>query len=154
MRIRLAHPQDCEALTLIAHEAKRHWGYSQELIDRWEADLTITAERIVEWYTAVCDVDERVVGFVAVSFDREDAALEHLWVLPERMGGGIGRMLMEHAVDVARHRGAKRLQIDSESNAEGFYLRMGARRTGAVPAPLDDDPYRVRPQLEVFLSAS
>jgi hypothetical protein len=46
------------------------------------------------------------------------------------MGQGIGRSLFLHAVDRAKHLGFKKLEIESDPNAEGFYLRMGARRVG------------------------
>lgn len=56
--------------------------------------------------------------------------LDHLWVLPERIGSGIGRSLFEHAVHRASALGAEVLEIESDPNAEGFYRRMGAERIG------------------------
>jgi predicted N-acetyltransferase YhbS len=48
------------------------------------------------------------------------------------MGRGIGRALFLHAVNKARELGARTLYIESDPNAEGFYLRMGANRVGVV----------------------
>lgn len=56
--------------------------------------------------------------------------LDHLWVSPENIGSGIGRSLFEHAVYRAAILGAEALEIESDPNAEGFYQRMGAERTG------------------------
>jgi GNAT superfamily N-acetyltransferase len=50
------------------------------------------------------------------------------------MGTGAGRRLFRHAVQTARTNGGKRLRIESDPNAEGFYLAMGARPAGRVPA--------------------
>ncbi len=61
-------------------------------------------------------------------------ALEHLWVLPARMGSGIGRTLVRHLLTLVRARGGHGLRIASDPNAEAFYLRFGARRVGEVPS--------------------
>ena len=39
------------------------------------------------------------------------------------------------------------LHIDADPHAERFYLACGALRVGAVPAPLEGEPQRVRPQM-------
>jgi hypothetical protein len=44
--------------------------------------------------------------------------------------------------------------IDSDPNAEPFYLACGAERTGAIPAPIAGQPARVRPQLVVRIRAT
>jgi hypothetical protein len=38
--------------------------------------------------------------------------------------------LFEHAMREAARRGASAVAIEADPNAEGFYLRMGARRIG------------------------
>ena len=40
--IRRAQPHEAAALTDIAHRAKRHWGYAEELITLWRDALTVT----------------------------------------------------------------------------------------------------------------
>ena len=66
------------------------------------------------------------------------------------MGRGLGRELFHHAVETAGGVGARRLEIDSDPHAEEFYLRMGARRIGQVPADVEG-VRRVLPRLEVRL---
>ena len=46
MDIRAALPTDALRLTAIAHAAKRSWGYSDELMALWDADLTVTPQFI------------------------------------------------------------------------------------------------------------
>jgi GNAT superfamily N-acetyltransferase len=60
--------------------------------------------------------------------------LEHCWVLPERIGHGIGTRLLAHAVATSRAAGAATLRIASDPFAEGFYRRMGGRPAGTVPS--------------------
>ncbi len=64
-------------------------------------------------------------------------SLEHLWILPERIGQGIGRALFQHAVERAAARGATSLTIEADPHAEPFYLHMGATRVGAVTSEVD-----------------
>ena len=45
--------------------------------------------------------------------------------------------------------GRTSLAIDSDPNAEPFYLACGALRFGSVPASLRDQPDRFRPQLRL-----
>ncbi len=69
-------------------------------------------------------------GFYALVERGSKVELEHLWVLPEHIGTGIGRALFDHAVRKAAALGATILSIEADPNAEGFYRRMGARRVG------------------------
>jgi GNAT superfamily N-acetyltransferase len=132
-----ARRDDAEALTRVSFAAKRHWGYPESWIERWQESLTITPDFIHhnEVYAAV--VEEGVIGFYALSGEGSEMELEHLWVLPEFIGTGVGRALFDHAVRRAAASGAEVLGIESDPNAEGFYLRMGARRVGEVSYPMD-----------------
>jgi GNAT superfamily N-acetyltransferase len=56
--------------------------------------------------------------------------LEDLWVDPVAIGSGVGRRLFDHAVVTAAGLGLTSLLIESDPNAEGFYLAMGAERIG------------------------
>jgi hypothetical protein len=47
------------------------------------------------------------------------------------MGQGIGRSLFDHAALRGQELGFREIEIESDPNAEGFYLRMGARRIGS-----------------------
>jgi GNAT superfamily N-acetyltransferase len=132
--IRRAVADDAAALTAIAHAAKRHWKYPEAWIALWQRDLTVSPE-FIERYPVHAAVEADVlVGFYALTFAGADCELEHLWVVPSRMGTGIGRILFEHAVERCRAIGAGRLWISADPNAEAFYRRLGARRVGDVPS--------------------
>jgi GNAT superfamily N-acetyltransferase len=132
--IRRAVAADAAALTALAHAAKRHWRYPEEWIALWRRDLTFTPE-FIERHPVHCAVEaDVIVGVYALLFAGADCELEHFWVMPARMGAGVGRALFEHAVERCRAIGARRLWINADPNAEGFYERMGARRVGEVPS--------------------
>ena len=130
MRITRAQPADAALLTDIAFVAKRRWGYPESWIERWRAALTISPTSIANDETYAATIEERIVGFFALHNNEDKLELSHLWVLPEMMGRGIGRSLFAHAVERAIDLGFRQLTIESDPNAEGFYLRMGARRIG------------------------
>jgi GNAT superfamily N-acetyltransferase len=149
--IRPAAPSDAETLTALALAGKRHWGYPEEWLEAWRGPLTITPDYLaVNAVACAEDATGRVVGFYALERDGGRCRLEHLWLAPPLIGGGLGRRLFEHAVRAARALGAAELLIEADPNAEGFYLHMGARRVGEAVSRLTGEE-RVLPQLRYAL---
>jgi GNAT superfamily N-acetyltransferase len=151
VEVRRALPGDAEVLTRIAFAAKRYWGYPERWIKGWRDTLTVTPEfvRDHEVYAAVSG--DEPFGFYALAGTGRELELEHLWVSPAWIGSGAGRLLFEHAMDMAASLGAKRVQIEADPNAEGFYLRMGARRNGENVYEIEG-LRRVLPLLKMELS--
>lgn len=146
MNIRPAQPHEAEALSALARKSKSHWGYSSETIDSWKAQLSVSADAIASWPTFVAALEDEIAGFYALAPSGPHWSLEHLWVLPQYMGRGIGRALVAHALDTAARGGAVSVSVDGDPNAERFYLACGGKRCGEVPAPIPGAPQRVRPQ--------
>ena len=132
-------PTDAAALSAIAWAAKAHWGYPPGWLERWRAQLTISPEFIAANETFAARSDQRIVGFSALVAADTGMRLEHLWVLPEEMGQGVGRSLFTHAAARATARGALRLTIEADPNAEAFYCHLGAVRLGAVATEIDGE---------------
>lgn len=131
--IRRALAADAPRLTAIAHAAKRHWGYDEQLIALWQADLTLTGADVADGLVYCAERNGEVLGFHALSRDGTTFELEHLWIDPPHMGRGHGARLFAHALATARAAGGTELRIASDPNAAGFYRRCGARRLGDVP---------------------
>ena len=150
IQIRRARPEEALVLTEIAHAAKRHWGYPENWIQHWKADLTITPEFIArnEMYVAIHD--DEIVGCCAIAFDESVAELEHMWIRPEHIGTGVGRALFLHVKERAANLKVPVLEISADPNAEGFYKRMGATRTGEVQSEIEGQP-RVLPRLTLAI---
>ena len=148
--IRQAVADDASALTAIALEAKSYWGYPARWIENWRNQLTIDTETIALSQVFVAELDGTPVAFYALSGTGPLLTLDHLWVLPRAMGNGIGRRLVEHAIQVAADDGAERIEIESDPNAEEFYRRMGARCIGQVSYELDHET-RFLPLMQIRL---
>ena len=137
MEILRATPGDAETLTAISFAAKGYWGYPERWMERWRKSLTITPEFVGRNQVYAAALNEEILGFYALVGEGREIQLEHLWVSPERIGTGVGRLLFDHAVRRAVSLGAETLRIEADPNAEGFYRRMGATRIGETSYPID-----------------
>jgi GNAT superfamily N-acetyltransferase len=70
-----------------------------------------------------------------------DCYLEELYVVPERRGHGLGKALMEAAIDVARSEGAAQMDLgtgEDDVAARALYERLGfSNREGRPDGPLN-----------------
>ena len=72
-------------------------------------------------------------GFYRLLLQDDDVAeLDDLFVEPAAMGQGVGRSLWRHAVATAANLGYSEMVWQSDPQAEGFYLALGAQREGAL----------------------
>lgn len=152
LQIRRAKPHEASALTQLAHAAKRHWGYPEHWIQQWQTDLTITPSFIAENEMYVAMKDGEIAGCCALSFGEAVAELEHMWIRPEHMGGGVGRALFNHIKNRALELRLPALELSADPNAEGFYARMGATRIGEVRSEIDGQD-RVLPRMMISCGA-
>ncbi len=128
LRIERAIPENAEELTRIALTAKKHWGYPDDWIKAWSNTLRIQPDFISASETYTACVDDEIAGFYSLVDAAGQVHLAHLWIRPDQMRRGIGRSLFEHAAQRARHMNTQWIEIESDPNAEGFYLRQGPRR--------------------------
>lgn len=132
--IRAARSTDAAPLSQLALAAKAYWGYDKEFLDSCRDELTFTAEDVVERNFIVGQVNNEIVGFYAIGGVAPIGNLAHLWLNPSRIGSGLGRALWEHAMKSAAASGFTSLNIDADPNAEGFYIKMGAKLIGYTPS--------------------
>ena len=133
-QIRPAVPGEADALRELAHRSKAHWPYEAAFLERVAPMLVLTAADIARDEVRVLDVDGATVGWHRVSIHPDRAELEDLWVEPDHIGAGWGRVLFEHAVEVARSHRARALEWDAEPYAQPFYERMGGVEVGRTPS--------------------
>ncbi len=127
---RPARPDEAAELTEIACAAKRFWGYPDEWLAAWRPDLVVSPAYLRTEPVGVAELAGEVAGFVGLSGEKDGRYLEHLWLRPHHIGRGLGRALFAEGVRLARAAGETELRIKSDPNAEPFYLKMGAVRTG------------------------
>ena len=148
MNIRLAVEEEAELLSTLAMNAKAHWGYAKEVLEGWRAQLTISPADVRKRPMYVAADAGQIVGFYSLEPSRAGSwQLDNFWVKPGYMNRGIGRALINHALDTAAHGAASEVTVDADPNAAAFYIHCGAVRRGEVAAPIPGDSKRVRPQL-------
>ena len=153
VKIRKAVTADAAALTRIAHDAKRHWGYPEHWLAHWQDDLTISPDYIARNPVYVAEGEAELLGFYALVIRQDKAELDHLWVTPEHIGTGVGKQLFLHAMQHAARENIAAVEILSDPNAEGFYRKQGAHRSGEAVSEIDGEP-RTLPLLTVDPKAS
>lgn len=149
--IRPATSDEATALTQIALDAKRYWGYPEHWITYWESDLTISPEFVNDNQVFVFDSDGEIRGFYALCINANAAELEHMWVAPQYIGTGIGKELFLDAMDRAATFDVDEVQLTADPNAAGFYERMGAKKIGEANSTIDGQP-RTLPRMKVDLA--
>ena len=135
-----AGPDDAEALARV-HAQSWKATYRGILPDTY-LDSEVDGERARYWRTALattrypivklaCEAGA-VVGLIALHDDPEDEGydftIEHLHILPESKGRGLGRTLMKEAAMAAQASGADSICLwvfEDNSAAIGFYQRLG-----------------------------
>jgi len=145
-----ADPQDAPILTKLAIAAKRHWNYPERWMELWLPQLTFSPEYFQANESWVVEQDGVPIAFSTVQERNGNFWIENMWVLPEYMGQGVGKKLFTYALNLARERGYKSLQLEADPKAVGFYKKMGLHIIGEHQYELDGQP-RVLPLMEIKL---
>ncbi|WP_329049507.1 GNAT family N-acetyltransferase [Streptomyces violaceus] len=132
--IRPARVTEAEILSDLALRSKAHWGYEAEFLDACRDELTVGANEVASRRATVADRDGHILGFTTLEGGPPTGVLGMMFVEPQVIGQGIGRLLFEHTIAAGRELGFAQLTIDADPNAEPFYRSMGAVRIGNVPS--------------------
>lgn len=145
MIVREALLEEAKELSNLALSSKATWSYSEEFIQACKEDLTITEQYIKNNYVYVLEEKQEIIGFF--SFQRKEAeSLDFLYLDPKYKGKGYGRILWESVIQKATALNMKSFTIDSDPNAKGYYIKMGAKLIGEIPSTVFKD--RLLPLLQ------
>lgn len=101
------------------------------LAEPWSAE-TFLSELALDSRAYVVAHDSRgaFVGYLGCALVGPDAEVQTIAVAPRARGAGLGRQLVEHALEVTRSRGARRLHLEVRAD-NGDAIRL-YRRAGFV----------------------
>lgn len=131
--IRAAHPADRNALIALMRRASlANPGDRDALLAHPEA-IDVPEDQLRADATCVAELDGVAVGF-AVVLPRPDgeAELDGLFVEPHLWRGGVGRLLVAQACELARGKGSNCLNVVANPHALGFYRAVGFLDIGAA----------------------
>lgn len=132
--IQLSKSKDADILTQISHLAKSYWGYPPDWITHWKDSLTVTKAYINHpdhYLFHIQNAQNKIVGFCALCLETTYAEIEHMWILPEYMGKGLGRKLLMYTLEnsLPEHFN-KPIRVVSDPNALSFYEKIGFKFIG------------------------
>ena len=145
LAVRRAEVNDAETVGRLLHDFNTEF-------DEFTPGATAVAVRVRELLaggqtSALLGGGAEALGLAVLRFrpslwsESLDCYLEELYVVPARRGQGLGRALMEAAIELARSEGAKHMDLgtaETDLAARGLYESMGFdNREGKPDGPLN-----------------
>lgn len=121
---RKARLDDIPVMNQISVQSKRHWGYPDSWIEKWNDDLTLNQIKFESLSILLLEIDDQSMGFCAISKEGQDYEIEHLWLLPGLIGKGLGKRLLKESINRFVPKNS-RIYVEADPNAEAFYQRQG-----------------------------
>lgn len=150
MIIEKANKNDHQILTEITKKSKAYWGYSDEQIGIWSEFLMVTTEYIETKLVFKLVINNEIVGYYSFFHECENVIkLDNLFVLPEFIGKGFGKVLIQDFFNRLEGSTAKKVILNSEPNAEKFYLKFGFVTVNHTETSIKD---RFMPIMELKLN--
>ena len=125
--VRRASAADLDALNTLIQGSSAYSGAYRAMLDGYR----ITPEQCARDAIYLAERDGTVFGFYSLIIAQPE--LDLMFISDAAQGLGLGRLLFDHMRDTARAQGIETIKIVSHPPSEGFYLRMGAVRTGTRP---------------------
>ena len=125
IEIRTLRPRDVDSVVMIEAEAfTTPWKAEtfHNLIGRDGVELIVMSDRV-----------SGVIGYAVLWSILDEGELANLAVSPDRRGAGLGALLLQHVVAVARDRGIAKLFLEVRSSngaAIQLYRRFGFHEVG------------------------
>lgn len=150
-RIRPASPGDAALLSALSKETvlETYAGpeHPREMLARY-AERDFSAEKIARELRDpgilyhLAEKDGEPAGYSKLSWkappecvpERDAACLERLYLLRRHQGLGLGKLLLEHRLSIARERGCKAAWLsvwDRDEKALAFYAKHGFQKVGS-----------------------
>jgi len=137
------------ALGDLCMRSKAVWGYDHKFMEACRDELSFNLSDLQLTKIAVAEEGGDLIGVAQVKVADRQADLLKLFIEPERLRSGLGKILLTWAAGLARDMGASRLFIEADPDAAPFYRRMGAVDVGLASS--GSIPGRMLPKLVVDL---
>ena len=137
MKIEKAKNIDNIKLSELTVLSKSHWNYSQEQIEKWKNDLTISPEYINKNEVYKLKEDDKLIGYYAFQLvDYKKVKLDNIFIDPEFIGRGYGKILMKHFFKQIKNKGFENIYLESDPHAKKFYQKLGFKVIGQLESSI------------------
>lgn len=134
MKIRRAEAADWQIVRTITLDAYAKW---VPLLGREPLPMTVDyAQAVLEHQIDLLEVEGAIVGLVELVPGADHLLIENLAIDPAHQGRGHGRVLMDHALTVARALGLKEVRLYTNKLFAAnirFYQALGYQLTQEQP---------------------
>ncbi|MBI9012526.1 MAG: GNAT family N-acetyltransferase [Clostridiales bacterium] len=127
-----AKPSDSIALTELAIQSESYWGYDEVFLKEFAKQYNVTEDYIRDNPVYMLYTQDSIIGFYGMLLSGEEKSLEYLFVKPEYIGQGYGKILWNHMIKTCYEEGIKEFVIVTSPQAKEFYTRLGAKYIGEV----------------------
>jgi len=140
--IRDAQPDEAYALESLQRRASDVWAEYRALLAAHPDAIAPPHLAIEEGRVRVAvDVSGLLLGFsIVLPVEDGRCELDDLFVEPDRMRCGVGRMLVDDLATRAAAAGASYVDVIANPNALGFYARLGFEVTGQASTRFGSAP--------------
>jgi ribosomal protein S18 acetylase RimI-like enzyme len=141
--IRNARAEEAYALESLQRRASDVWAENRAPLAAHPDAIAAPHQAIAEGRVRVAvDASGRRLGFsVVLSVEDGRCELDDLFVEPEVMGMGVGRVLVDDFAMRAAAGGASYVDVVANPNAQGFYSRLGFEITGETATRFGNAPH-------------
>jgi len=140
---------ELQSLSQLCLRSKAVWGYDEAFMAACQPELTLQSTELNSTHLQVAAAGAIALGLVQLQVAGDEAHLLKLFVEPGHLKSGIGRLLLDWAKERARACGARRMIIEADPDAVGFYHRCGAHPAGLAHS--GSIPGRMLPRLVLDL---
>lgn len=134
-----ANVNDDRILTEITKTSKAYWGYSDKQMDEWSDLLTITSEYIQNNEVYKLVINKSTAAYYSYfEIENNSVRLDNLFVSPENIGKGYGKLLMNDFILKIKNSKTKRIILDADPNAQKFYESFGFVEAGQIETSIKD----------------
>lgn len=132
--IRNAQENEAKLLTDLTFRSKASWGYNEAFMESCKEGLTIHPSDITDQLNVIRVIENKdIEGFYFLRIKESSLAkLRFFFIDPPYQRKGLGAILFDDVVSVAKEWGIHSFIIESDPHAEVFYKKCGATTVGSV----------------------
>ncbi|MDF2940055.1 MAG: hydroxyurea phosphotransferase [Gammaproteobacteria bacterium] len=133
--LRQAQAKDLPEMNQLIHSGFVYWEYVPERIDKIMALIKLEACRLDQYPMYLAYHESELIGFFGFSKCKDGPKvdeLQYFFIDKKHIGNGYGKQIWGLCCTMAKSHGISEFFIKSVIEAEGFYLKMGAKRIGQV----------------------
>ena len=108
--------------------------YATEFDDFWDIENLKSELENSNSKCIVAKLESKIVGFAGIWFSVDDAHITNIVVHKEFRHNGIGRILLEKLIELAKVKSSLTLEVNTKNeNAQKLYLKYGFENLGIRP---------------------